>query len=117
MKVLLMSKAVPTPGLEPYLLSLETEGLAVVPPEVHGVALADFDGMIEVLLEQAKLMTGTEFSLAEGPKETLFFPRPPNNLSRDTPEPGQFLIQQLCHKNRLFRDLAINSVALFSCMS
>lgn len=107
-----MQKVVSTPGLEPYLLALETQGLTVVPPEVHGFAMADFDAMVEVLLEQARQMTGSEFSLAEGPKEALVFPRPPENLSRDTPEPGQFLIQQLSQKHRLFRNLAVNPVAL-----
>ena len=54
-------------GLEPYLLELEVDGLTVVPPEVTGVGLDRIDHMVELILERAREMTGSEFTQEQGP--------------------------------------------------
>ena len=99
-------------GLEKYLLELEMEGLTVVPPEVHGVPMQAIDQMVELLLDYAERMTGSPFSLDKGPGKPLYFPEQPKGLTAGADMPGQFLIQQLGHKHRLFRDLAVNPVAV-----
>ena len=86
-------------GLEPYLLELEVDGLTVVPPEVHGVGLDRIDQMVELILERAREMTGSEFTQEKGPLEKLEFPVPerPGQGGREAEkhEQSQFLIQQL----------------------
>ena len=100
-------------GLEPYLLQLEMDGLAVVPPDVHGVSMDRIDELTERLLDRAKALTGCEFDLARGPLQALSFPQATApSLTADDPAPSQFLIQQLGSLHRVFRDLAINPVAV-----
>ena len=106
------SEVIKSFGLEKYLLELEVDGLTVVPPEVHGITPQVIDQMVGLLLNYAESMTGSPFSLDKGPEKRLHFPQPPNGLTAAAEEPGQFLIQQLAHKNRLFRDLAVNPVAV-----
>ncbi|XOV86461.1 MAG: phytanoyl-CoA dioxygenase family protein [Pseudomonadota bacterium] len=99
-------------GLEEYILALELDGLAVVPPEVHGFPEQRLDQIVSLILQYAEEMTGTPFTLAGGPEHKLEFPDPPQGLTRGAPEPGQFLIQQLGRRHRVFRDLAVNPVAV-----
>lgn len=102
-------------GLEQHVFELEMNGLTVVPPEVHGVPLADFDEMTSLLLAEAERMVGCPFSLENGPAQTLEFP-PARGLTVAAQQagerPSQFLIQQLGRLHRQFRDLAINPVAV-----
>jgi hypothetical protein len=106
------SEVIKNYALEKYLLELEVNGLTVVPPEVHGFPLEAIDQIVELLLDYAEAMTGSPFSLDQGPERPLYFAEEPSGLTKGAREPGQFLIQQLAHKHRLFRDLAINPVAV-----
>ena len=101
-------------GLDEYVLRLEVDGLCVVPPEVHGVSMTDFDGMVAHLLERAREMVGCEFSLDRGPHAQLTFDDdiPQSGIAEDREQLTQFLVQQLCSQHRLFRDLAVNPVAV-----
>jgi len=104
-------------GLEPHILDLELKGVTVVPPEVHGVGMDEIDQMVELILDQAKVLTGCEFDLEKGPLAPLKFPVDREaGLSTLSPEqagePSQFLIQQLGRLHRAFRDLALNRVAV-----
>ena len=101
--------------LEPYVLDLEVNGLAVVPPEVHGVSPALMDQMLDVLLSTAAQMVGCAFELDNGPAAEVEFGEQRESLSamnRESGKQSQFLIQQLASKHRLFRDLAVNPVAV-----
>ncbi len=100
-------------GLEPYLLQLEMDGLAVVPPDVHGVTMDRIDELTERLLDRAKELTGCDFDLDQGPLQPLSFPKATApSLTAEDPAPSQFLIQQLGSLHRVFRDLAVNPVAV-----
>ena len=102
--------------LESYLLELEVDGLTVVPPEVHGFGLERVDQMVDLILERARQLTGSEFTLDQGPLEKLEFrtPERPGLGGREAEkhEQSQFLIQQLARYHRVFRDLAINPAAV-----
>ena len=95
-------------------MRLEVDGLCVVPPEVHGVELSMFDQMIDFLLAKSKELVGCEFSLERGPHMEVTFDTPETrtSLAEDPSKITQFLIQKLCTEERMFRDLAINPVAL-----
>lgn len=104
-------------GLESYVMELEVEGLTVVPPEVHGVSLERIDELQQRILAEAEKMTGVVFDLDNGPLSELEFPPASQGLARisgadDDHQPTQFLIQQLAHVDRIFRDLAVNPIAL-----
>ncbi len=101
-------------GLDAYILQLEVDGLCVVPPQVHGVALDDIDEMVELLLARAEQLVGCAFSLEQGPQAELSFGEvtPQSGIAEDREQLTQFLIQQLASQHRLFRDLAINPVAV-----
>ena len=102
-------------GLQEYVLALEVDGLAVVPPEVHGVPMTRIDDMAAWILARAEEMVGCRFDLETGPTEELTFETDSNvlaELSGDQGEPSQFLIQQLARQHRMFRDLAVNPVAV-----
>lgn len=102
-------------GLEPYVLALEVDGLAVVPPEVHGVTEDRIDAMAAWILGRAEEMVGCPFDLERGPAAEVEFGAEDNvlaELSGDRGQPSQFLIQQLASQHRMFRDLAINPVAV-----
>ena len=100
-------------GLEQYVLELEADGLAIVPPEVTGVTPEFLDRCTEVLLARFTEMTGgCPISIEEGPTGELVWPE---NRERglggaDAPEPTQMLIQQLLQLDRCFRDLIVNPV-------
>lgn len=104
-------------GLEEYVLQLEVDGLAVVPPEVHGVAEGRIDELGQLLLARAEEIVGCPFDLDEGPQGEIEFPAPDHVLAElagdeDHGVPSQFLLQRLCHLHRSFRDLAVNPVAV-----
>ncbi len=81
-------------NLEPYALELEVNGLTVVPPEVHGFGMGRVDRMVEIILERAEAMTGSPFSLNEGPGAELEFPSGrASTFSEEGGRPSQFLIQ------------------------
>ena len=102
-------------GLEPYALDLEIDGLTVVPPEVHCFGMDRIDQLVEMLLAKSEELVGCRFSLDRGPHAELAFSPDADGLSalnKESREPGQFLIQQLGRCHRLFRDLAVNPVAV-----
>ena len=106
-------------ALEPYLLQLELDGLAVVPPEVTGVSAAQIDVAADILLADAASITGTSFTLTEGPADELEWPAPPFGLhmsdlkaAGDVGEVTQFQLHSLASRHRVFRDLVVNPVAL-----
>lgn len=110
-----ISKVISEMNLEPYLLQLEVDGLAVVPPEVHGFAMDRMDQMVALILSKSEEMTGSPFTLENGPELNLGFPERSRGLSAFSAEEGQptqFLIQQLARLHRVFRDLAVNPVAV-----
>ena len=101
--------------LEKYVLDLEVDGLAVVPPEVHQFPMEKIDLMVELILAKSQELIGCEFSLDKGPHKPLQFS--PNSdglaaIGKDQHPPSQFLIQQLARIHRVFRDLAVNPVAV-----
>lgn len=102
-------------GLEEYVLQLELDGLAVVPPEVTGVSTEKIEAAAQVLLADSENITGCPFSLAHGPAEELDWPSAPfglHLLSGESGEVTQFQLQSLHSRHRVFRDLIINPVAL-----
>ena len=110
-----LSPAIAELNLEKFVLELEVDGLTVVPPEVHGVPLERFDTMVDLLLERAQQMVGCAFSLDQGPHSKVEFPANANTLAAMSGEhgaPSQFLIQRLASYHRIFRDLAVNPVAV-----
>ena len=101
--------------LEPFVLQLEVDGLCVVPPEKTGIEPETIRAIGEQLLLEAEEIVGCGFSLNKGPEAPLTMSADENVLARfsgDHGEPTQFLVQQLCARNRLFRNLAINPVAV-----
>lgn len=110
-----MSEEIQRFGLERYVLELEVDGLTVVPPDVHGVPEEAFDAMTDRLLGWSEDLVGCPFSVEGGPSEPVSFTDDTNvlaELSGDQGMPSQFLIQQLGRRDRLFRDLAVNPVAI-----
>ena len=101
-------------GLEQYVMQLEVDGLCVVPPEVHGVPIAVFDEMVEFLLKRSASLVGCTFSLERGPHAEVTFKsdQQRSGLAEDPSKITQFLIQQLGSQHRMFRDLAVNPVAV-----
>ena len=102
-------------GLQEHVLDLEVDGLTVVPPEVSGVPAATLDAMTELILTAAEELVGCPFDLDTGPASPVTFADDTNvlaELSGDRGVPSQFLIQQLARRDRVFRDLAVNPVAL-----
>ena len=97
------------------MLDLEVNGLAVVPPEVHGFPIEKFDLMVDLILQKSAELVGCKFSLELGPHETLQFSPASvglNAAGKDQHLPSQFLIQQLSRLHRVFRDLAVDRVAV-----
>lgn len=102
-------------GLEQYAFELEVDGLTVVPPEVTGVDDTTVDRMVDLLLAKSEELIGCKFSLDKGPHQDLKFHPDATGLAaidKDGRVPTQFLIQQLTRIDRVFRDLAINPVAI-----
>lgn len=104
-------------GLERFVLDLEVNGLTVVPPEVHGVTMDRIDAMATFLLGRAEELVGCPFELDGGPTAAVSYAAEDNVLGglageESNGELTQFLIQQLASQDRLFRDLAVNPVAV-----
>ena len=102
-------------GLEDFVLQLEVDGLCVVPPEKTGVQPETIKAIRDQLLIEAEQIVGCGFQLDEGPDTPLTMSADENVIARfsgDSGEPTQFLVQQLCARDRLFRDLAVNPVGL-----
>ena len=99
-------------GLEKYVLDLDLNGYAVVPPEVTGVTPANLDRLTEVLLAKSEELVGCGFTVAEGPSSELDFGDYRGTLELQSgAKPSQFQLMQLCTFDRAFRDLAVNPVA------
>ena len=67
------------------------------------------------LLREAEQIVGCGFDLDKGPDTPLTMNPDENVIARfsgDRGEPTQFIVQQLCARDRLFRDLAINPIGL-----
>tara|TARA_B110000008_G_scaffold255072_1_gene271492 strand:- start:574 stop:1476 length:903 start_codon:yes stop_codon:yes gene_type:complete len=110
-----MSWEVQELGLESFVLQLEVDGLCVVPPEKTGVQPETIKAIRDRLLSEAEQIVGCGFDLNAGPDIPLTMSPDENVIARfsgDSGEPTQFVVQQLCARDRLFRDLAINPVGL-----
>ncbi|MDG1197215.1 MAG: phytanoyl-CoA dioxygenase family protein [Actinomycetota bacterium] len=110
-----MSSEVQELGLESFVLQLEVDGLCVVPPEKTGVQPKTIKAIRDHLLSEAEQIVGCGFDLNAGPDIPLSMSPDENVIARfsgDSGEPTQFVVQQLCARDRLFRDLAINPVGL-----
>lgn len=110
-----MSSEVQELGLESFVLQLEVDGLCVVPPEKTGVQPETIKAIRDRLLSEAEQIVGCGFDLNAGPDIPLTMSPDENVIARfsgDSGEPTQFVVQQLCARDRLFRDLAINPVGL-----
>lgn len=110
-----MSWEVQELGLESFVLQLEVDGLCVVPPEKTGVQPETIKAIRDHLLSEAEQIVGCGFDLNAGPDIPLTMSPDENVIARfsgDSGEPTQFVVQQLCARDRLFRDLAINPVGL-----
>ncbi len=105
-------------GLQQHILDLEVDGLTVVPPERTGLTDSAIERMTELILTEAEELVGCPFHLDTGPASPVTFDEDSNVLAElggdraDRGETTQFLIQQLARRDRVFRDLAINPVAL-----
>jgi hypothetical protein len=74
-----------------------------------------FDRMVQLVLQRAEALTGSSFSLERVPGKRLVFPLAANVLAgadADKGETTQFLLQRLCSYDRVFRDLAVEPVAV-----
>ncbi|BFM17983.1 hypothetical protein R50073_41660 [Maricurvus nonylphenolicus] len=114
-----LSEAVKALNLEPYVLQLEVDGLAIIPPEKTGVDIKVIDTAAELMLADAENITGSPFDINHGPEKELEWPAPPFGLHLGDPkaagefgEVTQFQLQSLASRHRVFRDLVINPVAL-----
>lgn len=108
----LRSEVIRSLGLERHVFELEADGLTVVPPEVHGVDAATIDAMADFLLRRSGELVGCGFTLDGGPDAELEFPSNATGIGDGQGPPNQFLIYQLASAHRMFRDLALNPVAL-----
>ena len=98
-------------GLERYVLDIELNGYAVVPPEVTGVTETQIDTLTRLLLERSEALVGCGFSVENGPASALDFGDYGGVLEQlSKAKPSQFQLMQLCTFDRAFRDLAVNPV-------
>ncbi len=100
-------------GLGPYVLDLELNGYAVVPPSVTGVTDAEVDELTQLLLAKSEELVGCRFTVEDGAECELDYGDYKGVLERFSGvEPSQFQLMQLCTFHRAFRDLAVNPVAV-----
>ncbi|MCE2459732.1 MAG: hypothetical protein J4F38_03015 [Pseudomonadales bacterium] len=98
-------------GLEPYVLELELNGYAVVPPSVTGVTEEQIDTLTQLLLDKSAELVGCRFTVEDGPECELDYGGYKGIIERMSGvEPSQFQLMQLCTFGRAFRDLAVNPV-------
>jgi hypothetical protein len=110
-----LSPAIRELGLEEYVLQLEIDGIAIVPPEATGVNMAEIDAAAQLLLADSENIAGCPFTLENGPADELDWTSAPfglHLLSGESGEVTQFQLQSLHSRHRAFRDLIINPVAL-----
>ena len=106
-------QAIAALGLEPYVLDIELNGYAVVPPAVTGVTPAQVERLTQLLLDKSEELVGCRFSVADGPERELDFGGYRGTLERfSNAAPSQFQLMQLCTFDRAFRDLAVNPAAV-----
>jgi hypothetical protein len=96
-------------GLQSYAEELAERGLTVVPPEVNGVSAEQIDHLTDCILARAEEMTGSKFTIEEGPLGTLEYDAT-NSTSAMIAKVKQFLVHRIAHIDRGFRDLAVNPV-------
>ena len=100
-------------GLEPYVLELELNGYAVVPPSVTGVTDEQIDTLTGLLLDKSEELVGCRFTVEDGPACELDYGDYKGVIERMSGvEPSQFQLMQLCTFDRAFRDLAVNPAAV-----
>ena len=100
-------------GLEPYILELELNGYAVLPPTVTGVSEEAIDRLTQLLLDKSEELVGCRFTVDEGAERELDYGGYKGIIERMSGvEPSQFQLMQLCTFDRAFRDLAVNPVAV-----
>ena len=100
-------------GLEQYALELETNGLTIIPPDVHGFPMAKLDAMLDYILQKSEELMGCSFSVAKGPEQSLAFRDaevPFKELAAT--EQKQFTISGLTLTERIFRDAIVNPVVI-----
>ena len=96
-------------GLERYVLDLELNGYAVVPPSATGVTGVEVDLLTRLLLDKSEELVGCPFSVEEGAAAELDYGDYKGILERFSgAKPSQFQLMQLCTFDRAFRDLAVN---------
>ena len=99
-------------GLEPYVLEIELQGYAVVPPAVTGVTDTEIDRLTQLLLDKSEELVGCPFTVADGPERDLDYGGYGGTLEQISKvKPSQFQLMQLCTFDRASRDLAVNPVA------
>ena len=100
-------------GLESYVWELDNNGYVIVPPEVTGVTPTMVDALSDALLAKCEALVGCPFDIADGPASELDFGEYRGTLELISgAKPSQFQLMQLCTFDRVFRDLAINPVAV-----
>ncbi|MCY3840028.1 MAG: hypothetical protein OXH09_15475, partial [Gammaproteobacteria bacterium] len=100
-------------GLEPYVLELELNGYAVVPPSVTGVTDEQIDTLTGLLLDKSEELVGCRFTVEDGPACELDYGDYKGVIERMSGvEPSQFQLRQLCTFDRAFRDLAVTPAAV-----
>ena len=97
-------------GLQSYAEELAERGLTVVPPAVHGVTAEQIDHLTDCILARAEEMTGSKFTVEEGPLGTLEYDIPKDSAFAMLTKAKQFLVHRIAHIDRGFRDLAVNPV-------
>ena len=106
-----VKEAIAELGLEPYVLDIELQGYAVVPPSVTGVTDAEIDRLTQLLLDKSEKLVGCRFTVEDGPECELDYGGYGGTLELfSKAKPSQFQLMQLCTFDRAFRDLAVNPV-------
>ena len=101
--------------LERYVKELEENGLTIVPPEVTRMTGERVGKLIDLLLQRASEMVGCNFTVGGGPDSELEYDpdaEPVGIVVRTGTRPEQLIVQQLTGYHRMFRDLAVNPVAV-----
>ena len=112
--VIALSDEIKALELEDYVLQLEVDGLAVIPPEVHGVPMSVFDAMGEALMQRAEVLCGCPFSIDRGAHEKLDYSGQGAFFGSDN-EISMVELERVVRLGREFRDLAVHPVAIALC--
>ncbi len=95
---------------EKAAVELAERGLTVVPRAVHGVTAEQIDHLADCILARVEEMTGSKFTVEEGPLGTLVYDIPKDSAFAMLTKAKQFLVHRIAHIDRGFRDLAVNPV-------